>query len=250
MAIPGVAIRGQRSLLRQIREALAGGGPAQARLDMVVRIIARSMVAEVCSLYMRRASGDMELFATEGLDPNAVHVTRMKPGEGLVGEIMRMGRPLNLSDAPAHPAFSYRPETGEDPFHSFLGVPLLRGGRAIGVLVVQNRTTRVYGEDEVEDLQTIAMVLAEMVASGEVLGNAALKDVELAPHRPERLKGMRFADGLAIGVAVLHETPVAPEKMLADDAVEEAQLLNHGMQMLRQQIDEMLAGSHGLVGQT
>src|SRR5690606_2148590 len=129
MAISGVAIRGQRSLLRQIREALAGGGPAQARLDMVVRIIARSMVAEVCSIYLRRAAGDLELFATEGLDPGAVHVTRLKPGEGLVGEIVRLGRPLSLSDAPSHPAFSYRPETQEDPFHSFLGVPLLRGGR-------------------------------------------------------------------------------------------------------------------------
>ena len=99
MAAPGIAIRGQRSLLRQIREALAGGGPAQSRLDMVVRIIARSMVAEVCSLYMRGGANDMELFATEGLDPTAVHVTRLKPGEGLVGEILRLGRPLNLSDA-------------------------------------------------------------------------------------------------------------------------------------------------------
>ncbi len=107
---------------------------------MVARIIAVSMVAEVCSLYLARRHGEMELFATEGLDPAAVHVTRMKPGEGLVGEIMRQGRPLNLSDAPSHAAFSYRPETGEDPFHAFLGVPLLRGGRAIGVLVVQNRT--------------------------------------------------------------------------------------------------------------
>src|ERR1700749_4177052 len=138
MPAQGVAIRGQRSLLRQIREALAGGGPAQTRLDMVVRIIARSMVAEVCSLYMRRAAGEMELFATEGLDPNAVHVTRMKQGEGLVGEIMKLGRPLNLADAPSHPAFSYRPETGEDPYHAFLGVPLLRGGGPLRGLVGPN----------------------------------------------------------------------------------------------------------------
>src|SRR6187399_3014192 len=122
MAIPGVAIRGPRSLLRQIREALAGGGPAQARLDMVVRIIALSMVADVCSIYLRRASGEMELFATEGLDTKAVHVTRMKPGEGLVGEIIRQGSPLNLADAPEHQAFSFRPETGESPLHGFLGV--------------------------------------------------------------------------------------------------------------------------------
>ncbi|HYE46520.1 MAG TPA: GAF domain-containing protein, partial [Caulobacter sp.] len=150
MGPTGLAVRGSRGLLRQIREAMAGQAPAQAKLDMVVRIIARSMVAEVCSLYLRRSHNDLELFATEGLAREAVHVTRLKAGEGLVGEIVRQGRPLNLSDAPNHPAFAYRPETGEDPYHAFLGVPLLRGGRAIGVLVVQNATTRTYSEEEVE----------------------------------------------------------------------------------------------------
>jgi len=245
---PGIAIRGPRSLLRQIREAMAGARPAQAKLDMVARIIAVSMVAEVCSLYLARKSGEMELFATEGLDPSAVHVTRMKPGEGLVGEIMRLGRPLNLSDAPAHPAFSYRPETGEDPFHSFLGVPLLRGGRAVGVIVVQNRTSRVYGEDEVEDLQIIAMVLAEMVAAGDLIDPLQLKDVELSPQRPERLRGQKLADGLALGVAVLHEAPVAIGKLLSDDPVAEEARLTKAITELQAQIDEMLEGHKAVLG--
>jgi phosphotransferase system enzyme I (PtsP) len=247
MAAQGMAIRGQRSLLRQIREALEGGGPAQARLDMVVRIIARSMVAEVCSIYLRRANTEMELFATEGLDPGAVHLTRMKPGEGLVGEIMRQGRPLNLADAPEHPAFSYRPETGEDPYHAFLGVPLLRGGRAIGVLVVQNRTARVYTDDEVEDLQIIAMVLAEMVSSGELMAIDELKGVEIAPHRPELLKGSKFAEGLAYGIAVLHEPPVASSQLLSDDVGAEQERLSTALAGLKKQIDSMLEGQHGLV---
>jgi len=208
------------------------------------------MVAEVCSIYLRRAGGELELFATEGLSPDAVHVTRLKAGEGLVGEIVRQGRPLNLSDAPHHPAFSYRPETGEDPYHSFLGVPLLRGGRPIGVLVVQNRTERSYGEEEVEDLQIIAMVLAEMVGAGDLLGQDALKDVEIAPHRPERLKGARFADGLAYGVVVLHEPPVAPEQLLSDDSAAEEIRLRDAVAALQKQIDEMLEGHHGLVGAT
>jgi len=212
----GHALRGPRSLLRQIREAMAGEAPAQVKLSMVVRTIAVSMVAEVCSIYLRRASGEMELFATEGLDPGAVHTTQLKPGEGLIGEIMRIGRPLNLSDAPSHPAFSYRPETREDPFHAFLGVPLLRGGRSIGVLVVQNRTSRIYAEDDVEDLQIIAMVLAETVAAGNLLSREELKDVEIAPRRPERLKGTRLADGLAFGVAVAGCYPTtAPPKRRA-----------------------------------
>src|SRR5665213_1678194 len=248
MPTPGPAIRGPRSLLRQIREAMAASGPTQARLGAVVRTIAVSMVAEVCSIYLRRASGEMELFATEGLDPGAIHVTRLKQGEGLVGEIMRAGRPLNLSDAPGHPAFSYRPETGEDPFHAFLGVPLLRGGRAIGVLVVQNRTSRIYGEAEVEDLQIIAMVLAEMVAAGDLLSREELKDLEIAPHRPERLKGAKFADGLAFGVAVLHEAPVAVGRLLSEDVAAEEARLAAAIASLQAQIDAMLEGHEGILG--
>ena len=242
-----VAIRGQRSLLRHIREALAGGGPAQQRLNSVVRIIALSMVAEVCSIYLRRASGEMELFATEGLDSKAVHVTRMKPGEGLIGEITRQGAPLNLADAPEHPAFSFRPETGEDPYHAFLGAPLLRGGRVIGVLVVQNRTARTYTEDEVEDLQIVAMVLSEMVASGELMSVEELAGVELSVRKPERLKGSKFAEGLAYGVAVLHERPVASSKLLSDDAAAEEVRLATALEALKAQIDQMLDGQHGLV---
>ena len=247
MALPP-GIRAPRSLLRQIREGMAGSEPAQTKLNMVVRIIAGEMVAEVCSIYLRRASADLELFATQGLDPEAVHVTRLKPGEGLVGEIMRSGRPLALSDAPAHPAFSYRPETGEDPYHAFLGVPLLRGGRSIGVLVVQNRTERVYTEDEIEDLQIIAMVLAEMVAQGDLLGDAELRGVEISPHRPERMRGVRLADGLAFGKAVLHEAPVAPEKLLADDVPREEERLKTAIAALQGQIDQMMEGQHGIVG--
>jgi len=247
MPTPGLAIRGPRSLLRQIREAMASGGPAQTRLNMVVRIIAQSMVAEVCSIYLRRSTNDLELFATEGLNPSAVHNTTLKPGEGLVGEIMRLGRPLNLSDAPNNPNFSYRPETGEDPFHAFLGVPLLRGGRTIGVLVVQNRTERIYAEEEVEDLQIIAMVLAEMVAGGELFNEAELRNVELAPHKPERLKGAKFADGLAYGRAVLHEAAVMPSDLLSEDTPAESLRLQTAIEALQLQLDGMLDG-HGLVG--
>jgi phosphotransferase system enzyme I (PtsP) len=227
---------------------MAGEGPTQTKLDLVARTIAQSMVAEVCSIYLRRSSEEMELFATEGLDPSAVHRTRMRPGEGLVGEIIRLGRPLNLSDAPKHPSFSYRPETGEDPYHAFLGVPLLRGGRAIGVLVVQNRTSRIYTDDDVEDLQIIAMVLAETVAAGSLLTREELAEVDIAPRRPERVRGVRLADGLSFGTAFMHERPVAIGRLLSDDsAAEEARLAN-AIESLRHQIDAMLEGHEGLSG--
>ncbi|RZJ44315.1 MAG: phosphoenolpyruvate--protein phosphotransferase [Brevundimonas sp.] len=248
MPIGGLTTRGPRNLLRQIREAMAGASPAQQRLDTVVRIIAQSMVAEVCSIYLRRASGELELFATQGLKPDAVHNTRLRPGEGLVGEVARSAGPISLSDAPSHPSFSYRPETGEDPYHAFLGAPLLRGGRAIGVLVVQNRSERRYDEDEVEDIQTIAMVLAETVASGELLGQDELRDIEVAPHRPERLKGQRFAEGLAYGHVVLHEAPVAPENLLAENQQVEEIRLREALIGLKANIDGMLEGGAGKLG--
>ena len=236
---------GPRNLLRQIREAMAGAAPAQDRLDTVVRIIAQSMVAEVCSIYLRRASGDLELFATQGLKPEAVHATRLRPGEGLVGEVARTAAPISLSDAPSHPSFAYRPETGEDPYHAFLGAPLLRGGRAIGVLVVQNRSERRYDDEEVEDIQTIAMVLAETVASGELLAQDELRDIEVAPHRPENLKGQRFAEGLAYGHVILHEAPVPPENLLAENQQVEEIRLREALIGLKANIDSILDGGQG-----
>lgn len=242
---------GPRNLLRQIREAMAGASPAQDRLDTVVRIIAQSMVAEVCSIYLRRASGELELFATQGLKPEAVHTTRLRPGEGLVGEVARSAAPISLSDAPSHPSFAYRPETGEDPYHAFLGAPLLRGGRAIGVLVVQNRSERRYDDEEVEDIQTIAMVLAETVASGELLAQDELRDIEVAPHRPERLKGQRFAEGLAYGHVILHEAPVPPENLLAENQQVEEIRLREALIGLKAGIDTILDGGQGkLAGQS
>jgi phosphotransferase system enzyme I (PtsP) len=230
---------------------MAGAQPAQDRLDTVVRIIAQSMVAEVCSIYLRRASGELELFATQGLKPEAVHTTRLRPGEGLVGEVARSAAPISLSDAPSHPSFAYRPETGEDPYHAFLGAPLLRGGRAIGVLVVQNRSERRYDDEEVEDIQTIAMVLAETVASGELLAQDELRDIEVAPHRPERLKGQRFAEGLAYGHVILHEAPVPPENLLAENQQVEEIRLREALITLKAGIDSILDGGQGkLAGQS
>jgi phosphotransferase system, enzyme I, PtsP len=246
----GMSASGHRGLLKQIRGIMIEEASAQDRLDAVVRIIATSMVAEVCSIYLRRTSEELELFATEGLNREAVHKTRMRLSEGLVGDVARAGAPLNLMDAPAHPSFSYRPETGEDPFLSFLGVPLLRGGRTIGVLVVQNRVQRQYTDEEVEDLQIIAMVLAEIVTAGELVGLEELKDIALAPQKPERLKGSSFADGLAQGVVILHDVPVTSEHLLSDDPALEEIRLEKGITALREQIDEMFEGQHGLSGPT
>ena len=214
-------------LMQAIREAMAGTDSVQGRLDDFVQVISNAMRVKVASIYLLRPGEDLELSATQGLKKSAVHITRMKPGEGLVGHVALTARPLNLADAPTHPLFSYRPETGEDPYNSFLGVPILRGGRTLGVLVVQSIQARSFNEEEVEDLLTVAMVLAEIIVDDERVGGkkGALKGITLAPVKPETVKGKSFAGGLVEGHAYLHMPPVAPANMLADNiAAEEIRL--------------------------
>ena len=231
-------------LMRAIRAAMQGTESVQGRLDEFVSAISSKMHVDVASIYLLRPGEDLELSATQGLKRSAVHKTRMKPGEGLVGHVALTARPLNLADAPGHPLFSYRPETGEDPYQSFLGVPILRGGRTLGVLVVQSKENRTFSEDEVEDLLTVAMVLAEIIVDDERVGGrkAALKGISLSPTKPTSMNGKAFAPGLARGVAVLHRPPVPPANLLADNISQEELRLEEAIAALRRHVDVMVSG--------
>ncbi|HUK06618.1 MAG TPA: phosphoenolpyruvate--protein phosphotransferase [Stellaceae bacterium] len=237
------AITGSRRLLRRLRDVMAGSGTAQDRLAQIVGVIAADMVAEVCSIYLLRAGEVLELFATEGLRPEAVHLTRLQVGEGLVGVIAATGRPLALADAQSHPDFAYRPETGEEIYHSLMGVPILRGDRVLGVLVVQNRTQRHYDEDEVETLQTIAMVLAELAASGELVSPDELAADTGMAQATARLDGARLNPGLAVGIAVIHAPRLVVRHVVAEDPKAEIERLRTAVASMQSAIDAMLAAS-------
>jgi phosphotransferase system enzyme I (PtsP) len=230
---------GARRLLKRLRDLMAGGGSGQDRLDRVARIIAADLIAEVCSIYLMRPGDVLELFATQGLKQEAVHRTRLSVGEGLVGDIAAHARPLALSDAQAHPNFAYKPETGEEIYHSLMGVPILRGGRVLGVLVVQNRSYREYDEEEIETLQTVAMVLAELAAGNDLLGGEDDR-LEGAALLPERVDGLALHDGLAIGRAVLHQPRVTIRQMVADDPVPERARLEEAVAGMHRAIDDLL----------
>jgi len=241
--MPVTVAGGPRLLLRRMREIMAERASAQARFDRLVSVIAANMVAEVCSIYLRRAGSALELFATEGLNRQAVHRTRLRSGEGLVGLVAESAEPINLSEAPSHPRFSYRPETAEDPFRSFLGVPIVRGGQVYGVLTVQNRAARIYDEEEVEALQTVAMVLAEIVAHGALFDIAELDEPELRTDRPRAFRGEGLSEGVAVGTVVLHEPRVKVERMIADDPALERVRLDDALSKLSRSVDEMLSSS-------
>src|SRR6476646_3093879 len=241
------ALGGPRVLLRRLREVMAEQVSAQERLDKIVVLIAANMVAEVCSVYVLRVDSTLELYATEGLNKEAVHQTVLRSDEGLVGLVASEANTINLSEAQSHPAFAYRPETGEEIYHSFLGVPVLRAGNTLGVLVVQNRARRTYTEEEEEALQTTAMVLAEMIASGE-LSALAKPGAEPAARRPLQLTGMALNDGIALGHVVLHEPRVVITNFIADDVPKELKRLEAAVETMRSDLDVLLERGEAVDG--
>lgn len=230
-----------RRLLGRLRDVMAGGGSAQERLDKVVTLIAADMVAEVCSCYVMRAGEVLELFATEGLRKDAVHHTRLRVGEGLVGDIAAHARPLALADAQSHPNFAFRPETGEEIFHSLMGVPIIRGSRVVGVLVVQNRTMRHYTDEEIETMETVAMVLAELVASGELVNRAELVQVDGNALLPLRLEGVRLNGGVGLGIAVLHRPRITIRRLVAEDPDVELERLKTALSGIKTALEELFS---------
>ncbi|WP_296677227.1 phosphoenolpyruvate--protein phosphotransferase [Novosphingobium sp.] len=246
MTVPS-AVSAARTILTRLHDVMASRNHAQAKLNTVVEVIGEGLDSEVCSIYLLR-EGMLELFATRGLAQEAVHVTRMAIGEGLVGTIAENTETLNLAEATAHPDFSYRPETGEDKFHSFAGVPIVRRERAVGVLCVQHVDPRRYEEVEIEALQTTAMVLSELIS------NAALVDEEevagLSPKLsgPQRLSGLTLVKGLAAGAAVFHQPRITIEHVMADDRDAELQRVYLAFDKMREQIDRMQAQAEFGVG--
>lgn len=229
-----------RRLLARLRDVMADEGSAQERLNSTVQIIATDLVAEVCSVYVLRAGEVLELFAATGLHPDAIHRTRLSVGEGLIGAIATTARPMALEDAQNHPAFAYRPETGEEIYQSLAGVPILRGGRVSGVLAVQNQTKRRYLDEELETLETIAMVIAELIAGGDLINADERHAVDGEGILPMTLDGVRLNGGLAIGQAVRHEQRVTIVKLIGESPDEEMMRLENAIAEMHGAIDELL----------
>jgi len=231
-----------RAIMRGLREIMSDDEPGQQKLDRIVRQIAGVMVADVCSIYLKRQDGSLELFATEGLNPAAVHRTRLKRGEGLAGRCAELGVTVNEPEASSHPAFSYRPETHEEVYHALLAVPIERSGQVLGVLVVQNRKTKEYSDEDVEVLQSTAMVIAENLVSGTVAGTGAA--IEFSRSQPLVLDGEPMSDGIALGHVVLHEPRIVVTQLMADNPSVEIERLNGALEKLIAHIDDMFEHEH------
>ncbi|HMS20642.1 phosphoenolpyruvate--protein phosphotransferase [uncultured Sphingorhabdus sp.] len=225
-----------RNILTGLHEVMASGNHAQAKLNQVVNIIGEALSSEVCSIYLLR-DGVLELFATRGLNQDAVHVTKLAFGEGLVGTIADNVETLNLDEAAAHPAFRYMPETGEERFHSFAGVPIVRSERAVGVLAVQHADPRKYAEVEIEALQTTAMVLSELIAYAGLIDEAGT--IGSGQTGTVVLNGLPLVSGVAAGAAIFHQPNVRIEHTMAEDTEAERARVYSAFDKMREQIDRM-----------
>ncbi len=226
---------GPRRLLSRLRTLRAHGS---APLSVLVRLVASELVSEVCSVYVQRPGDILELAATEGLNPTAIGRTRLHVGEGIVGLCAATGTVMNLPDAQNHPAFAYRPETGEEPFASMLAVPVRRSGRTLGVLVVQNRTPRNFTEPEVDDLETVAMLLAEMLSgSGATDGSPE----GLGATVPRLFTGTPLMAGIAVGPVVLLRAARPVIRLLADDPDAEQARLDQAVDRMQRGLDDLFA---------
>lgn len=228
-----------RKLLGRLKETLAEDSAGQERLDRITHIIADSMRTEVCSIYLFRDAETLELCATEGLKPEAVHITRMRIGEGLVGRVAKFSRAINTGNAPAEKGFRYMPETGEEIYSSFLGVPIQRLGERMGVLVVQSKEARQFSDDELYALEVVAMVLAEMTELGAFVGEES--GLSALHQRPELFRGTSGQEGVAAGHVWLHEPRVVVTNPVADDPAAEKTRLQEAVDQLRVSVDEMLS---------
>ncbi|MHA1597944.1 MAG: phosphoenolpyruvate--protein phosphotransferase [Alphaproteobacteria bacterium] len=237
---PPQTIPTSRRLLARVRDVMAGSASPKERLNETVSIIAADAVAEVCSIYVLRAGEVLELFATEGLSPDAVHNTRLRIGEGLIGVIAAQARPMAFDDAPSHPDFVFRPETGEAEYQSLMGVPIMRGGRVIGVIAVQNKISRQYTEEEIETLQTVAMVVAELVSGGDLIARAEQLPADGNALLPLRIEGMALNPGIGIGVAVSHRAEFHITNLVADDIEGERERLRLAVSEMHGALDALL----------
>ncbi|MDA9186136.1 phosphoenolpyruvate--protein phosphotransferase [Planktomarina sp.] len=228
-----------RKLLVALRDAMAEDSAGQARLNKIVQLTAHSMGSEVCSIYLFRDTETLELCATEGLNATAVHQTRLRRGEGLVGRVARFNQTINTADAPASKGFRYMPETGEEIYSSFLGVPIQRLGESLGVLVVQSKATREFSADEIYALEVVAMVLAEMTELGAFIGDG---DALSARHqKPITFTALSAQEGVAEGAVYLHEPRVVVTNPIADDPDIEQGRLEEALDRLRVSVDQMLS---------
>lgn len=217
-------------LLRRIVQEVNAAEDLGEALKLIVARVRGALSVDVCSIYLTLPErAQLVLMATEGLNPESVLQVRLNYDEGLVGLVAERAEPINLEDAPKHPRFKYFPETGEERYHAFLGVPIIHQRRMLGVLVIQQRGSRRFDEEHVAFLVTLAAQLSGAISHAEIIGGIArVADDQL--HDDLFIAGIPGSSGVAIGTAVVAyaqaDLDAMPDRQVSDPAAEERRFLD------------------------
>jgi len=232
------------SILRSIVQEVNSARDLQEALDVIVLRVQKAMETEVCSVYLLDpATNRYILMATEGLYQQAVGQVSLGYSEGLIGLVGSREEPINLEDAPSHPRYRYFPETGEERFRSFLGVPIIHHRRVLGVLVVQQReSSRCFNEGEEAFLVTISAQLAGVIAHSEATGAISGLSLTGEETKDVSFSGVPGSPGVAIGQGVVvypgADLDVVPEKP-TDDIEGEQTLFRGAVTAVREDIERV-----------
>ena len=190
-------------ILRNIVQEVNAAEDLNEALSIIVRRVRHAMGTEVCSVYMRDANTDRYVFrATEGLNTNKIGIASLAAGEGLVGLVAEREEPVTLENAETHPSFQLLQGLGEEPFHAFLGVPIIHQRGVLGVLVVQQAQRRRFDESDEAFLVTMSAQLAGVIAHAQVTGVVQeIPTVGVATGA--KINGVAGAPGIAIGNVVV-----------------------------------------------
>lgn len=243
-----IALAAPRHMMCRLRDVMAEDLPPEQKLDRIVGMIAKEIRADVCSCFIQRAGETLELFSTVGLPPDVAHKAKLRVGEGFIGDVAANAAPVVISDMTSHPQFSLRPELGGADYRAFCGVPILRGGHVRGVLVLQNKLQRSYGEEVVDILQTVALVLAELIVAGGLLSRQEMSAGAASGENPNHVEGVSMGRGLALGTVVLYEPGMGLHNIFADDAKVEKRRLAEALSSMHNAIDRMLNRNAALTG--
>lgn len=243
-----IVLAAPRQMMCRLRDVMAEDLPPEQKLDRIVALVGKEIRADVCSCFILRAGEMLELFSTAGLPPEVAHKAKLRLGDGFIGDVAASAAPVVISDITAHPQFSLRPETGGADYRAFCGVPILRGGHVRGVLVLQNKLQRSYGEEVIDILQTVAMVLAELIVAGGMLSRREMISGGASGENPNHVEGVTMGRGLAMGTVVLYEPGMGLHNIFADDAKAEKRRLHEALASMHDAIDRMLNRNAALTG--
>lgn len=243
------AINQAIAILRLLRQITEGNDALPVKLDKIIKLIVEKTDADAGACYIVVDDNYLELFAASGFNDNIAHKVSLRMGEGLVGDVAKNNRSLAVADAWHHPKFSYKPELGEENYKSFIGVPLIRWNRSIGVLTLQSHDVHEYSSLEVEILETVAMVLSEIISSEEMTEYKKSLIKERGLTEREKIKGLSLSKGYGLGHAVVHRRRQAVTKIFAEDKEKELAKLELAHAQMNQDLDEKFASTKLGIGE-